>query len=123
MATNAHTSPIRLPGRGCRHWMGERCLYEEHLNPGLPRNFRCIVLEDWEKILEEHVARSECFGLTAKEAGNIWERMAVCLEDRWECPDFRSDGEASGPSCALLAGDVCLLRLPPCTGRYRRYER
>ena len=61
MATNAHTGPIRLPGWGCRHWMGERCLYEEHLNPGLRRNFRCTVLEDWEKILEEHMARCRGF--------------------------------------------------------------
>lgn len=124
MEKEGRSGLLLLPGQGCRHWLQERCLYEEALNPGLHSDFRCLVLRRWEKIFDDHVSRAERFGLTASETDEIWQqRMSSFLKQKWGCPDFLRDNGEADPVCALLFGDICLLRLPPCPGRCRHYKR
>lgn len=124
MEKDGRTGLLLLPGQGCRHWLEERCLYEEALNPGWQAGFRCFVLRRWEQDFDEYVSRAECFGLTTEEAGDIWQqRMSSSFGKPWDCPDFLLDNATPDPVCALLLGDICLLRLPPCPGRCRHYER
>lgn len=115
---------LRLPGHGCRFWTAGRCLYEEAVNPGLRREFACTVLLALEGRFDEFVARGEILGLSGEQAGRIWERrMAQALNIGWDCANFTAlRDEAGDVLCGRYIEGVCLLRLPPCPGRCRRYE-
>ena len=117
-------SVLRLPGEGCRFWAAGRCLYEESINPGLRREFACTVLTTLEGRFDEFVVRGEILGLSCEQAGRIWEqRMAQALNIGWDCANFtplRDDG--GEVMCLHFIEGVCLLRMPCCPGRCRRYE-
>jgi hypothetical protein len=116
---------VRLPGDGCRYFARGYCLYEERINPGLRREFSCTVMTILEENFDAFVARGERFGLTCEEAGRIWEqRWAGPLNAGWDCADFTPlpEGAEEG-GCRHLLDGVCLLRLPRCPGRCRRYAR
>lgn len=117
--------PLTLPGRGCRFWAGGRCLYEELLNPGLHAGFACTALRFLEESFDAFVVRGESLGLSSDEAGRIWERrMDAALNIGFDCANFISlpDGAGEMP-CAHFLDGVCLLRLPVCPGRCRRFAR
>lgn len=117
------TAPVRLPGDGCRFWADGRCLYEELLNPGLRVEYGCVVLNGLEKNFDAFVMRGEKLGLTTEQAGRIWERrMDAALNIGWDCANFifLQDGPGEMP-CLHFRNGVCMLRLPACPGRCRRF--
>lgn len=117
------TTLLRLPGDGCRFFASGHCLYEERVNPGLRREFFCAFMAILEDRFDAFVIRAEAFGLSSAEASRIWERRwAGPLNADWDCADFTplpEDVDEAG--CRNLLDGVCLLRLPPCPGRCRRY--
>ena len=117
------TPTLRLPGEGCRYWVDGRCLYEESLNPGLREDFFCAVLSRLEESFDAFVVRGEIMGLSTEEAGRIWEkRMDAALNIGWDCANFvfLPDGPGEMP-CRHFRSGICVLRLPVCAGRCRRY--
>lgn len=120
---DAVNRPLRLPGEGCRHWVRGRCLYEEWLNPGLENGYVCTVLRVLEESFDEFIVRGEIMGLSSEQAGRIWERrMDAALNIGWDCAnfEFRPDGAGEMPCLHFRAG-ICVLRLPECPGRCRRF--
>lgn len=118
-------SPVLpLPGEGCRHWVAGRCLYEESVNPGLMREFACIVLTALEESFDEFIDRGEMFGLSVEEAGRIWEKRAdQALNIGWDCASFTFLQDDPGDTaCQHFLEGLCVLHLPPCPGRCHRYE-
>jgi hypothetical protein len=115
---------LHMPGEGCRFWAAGRCLYEETMNPGLRKDFFCTVLSALEGSFDEFVVRGEILGLSSKEAGRIWEqRMAHALNMDWDCASFSALQDDAGEIlCLHFMEGVCVLRLPRCAGRCRRYE-
>lgn len=118
------TSVLRLPGDDCRFWAQGRCLYEESVNPGLRREFACCVLVALEGSFDEFVVRGEILGLSGEQAGRIWEqRMARALNIGWDCANFTPlPGDDGDVMCRHFMEGVCLLNMPCCPGRCRRYE-
>jgi hypothetical protein len=117
------TTLLRLPGDGCRYFARGRCLYEERLNPGLRREFFCAVMVFLEDRFDAFVIRADAFGLSSEEASRIWERRwSGRLNGEWDCVDFipLPEGVEEAGCCNLVDG-VCLVRLPSCPGRCRRY--
>lgn len=118
------TRVIPIPGTGCRYWYAQRCLYALQLNPGLNRHQFCTVLKSWEQRFDEHLLRSELFGLSAQTAGQIWaRRMHQGLAQHWDCPEFYPGPDPDQElMCGHLLGEVCVLRLPFCLGRCRYFQ-
>jgi hypothetical protein len=111
----------RLPGNECRHFASGRCLFEEQRNPGYHRDWRCRVLAQWEESYDEFLLRAEAFRLEDAAAAGLWERrMERLVAARPDCPDFRQGG-AGATGCVHALADLCLLRLPGCAGRCRRF--
>jgi len=112
----------RLPGDGCRHHTNQRCLYEEHLNPGYGTSWRCRVLMRWETAFDEFLERAEAFNVAQDAVPDLWgrkfERMA---RQAFDCEEyvFVQGGEA--PACAHILDGLCHLALPPCEGRCRHF--
>lgn len=117
------TKISRLPANDCWFFIQGRCLYQERLNPGYCRDWRCSVLEGWEKLFDDFLMRAEAFGLEQTKVAELWEKQFARLSsDRLECPEFRFDSEGGVPSCAHRHEVLCLLTLPECGGRCRHYE-
>ena len=114
----------RLPGTGCRYYNRGRCLYEERLNPGYHEAWRCRVLTAWERAFDDFVDRAEAFDLGQDRAADLWRlRMRRLGPDG--CEAFVPAGQRAPVSvvpCAHAQEDLCLLALPECGGRCRRYE-
>ena len=115
--------PLPLPGRGCRFWAAGRCLYEERLNPGLHAGFACTALQALADSFDAFVVRGESLGLSSEEAGRIWERRVdAALNIGLDCANFIPlPDEAGDVPCAHFLDGVCLLRMPVCPGRCRRF--
>ncbi|UJX40276.1 hypothetical protein K9F62_16450 [Desulfovibrio sp. JY] len=111
-----------LPGLGCRHYLLGRCLYEEHVNPGLDQGFRCRVLTRLGRAFDDFLVRAEAMGLTEEQAGRVWRsRFPETLTREGSCRDYLPGDTTSFPDCANAAGELCLLALPACPGRCRRF--
>ena len=112
----------RLPGRGCPHCLAGRCLYEEHLNPGLREANRCAVLNRLCRAFDDFVLRADNLGLTDEQAEALWQaRFPATLAKEGNCQDYLPDDTTSFPDCVHAAGELCLLVFPPCPGRCPRY--
>ena len=113
-----------MPADGCRFRVNDRCLYEELINPGLRGEFACTVLAALEGSFDEFVTRGEIMGLSSEKAGLIWqERMAKALNIGWDCANFTVLRDDAGDVwCGHFFEGVCLLRMPVCPGRCRRFE-
>lgn len=112
----------RLPGEGCPHCLAGRCLYEEHLNPGLREANRCAVLNRLCRAFEDFVLRADNLGLTDVQAEALWQaRFPAAMAKEGNCQDYLPDDTTSFPDCVHAAGDLCLLVFPPCPGRCPRY--
>lgn len=113
---------VRLPGVSCRHYERGRCLYEEALNPGYHRRWRCAVLLGWEAAYDEFLERADRFGIRESElAGLMRRRFERLTEGGVECRDYQPGADASLPECRLLVDELCLLALPECGGVCRHF--
>jgi len=113
--------PLPLPGTGCRYWVAGHCLHAESVNPGLDPHHTCLVLREWEGRFDSFVDLGEIFGISAADAGQAWERrMRQELDSGWNCPDFML-AEDDEMGCRYFLDGVCMLRLPVCPGRCRRF--
>lgn len=111
----------RLPGNDCHHFVHGRCLYEEHLNPGYNRRWRCSVLLSWEDSYDDFLLRAEAFQLEAATAAGLWEgRIERLVEAAPGCGDFVSGGDGA-TGCANAVSELCLAALPVCEGRCRKF--
>ncbi len=112
----------RLPGTDCRHNVRGRCLYEERLNPGYHRDWRCRVVQGWEESYDDFLLRAEAFRLEAAAAAGLWESHVERMVRRGpQCRDFVPGGDGV-PGCSRALEELCLLRLPECSGRCRHFE-
>ena len=112
----------RLPGQGCPHCRAGRCLYEEHLNPGLHENHRCAVLNRLCQAFDDFALRADVMGLPDEQAQALWEaRFPATLAKEGNCQDYLPGDTTSFPDCAHAVGDLCLLAFPLCPGRCPRY--
>lgn len=123
MTENARATLVRLPATGCRSYYEGRCLYEEQLNPGLNTQWRCIVLSRWEAVYDEFLDRAENFGLAESAVAELWrKRFERLAEESISCPDFEAGPSETMPECRRLFTDICLLRLPACSGQCGNYR-
>lgn len=113
---------LRLPALTCRHFIRGRCDYEEILNPGYQRAFRCVVLGRLEGVYDDFLTQAEAFGLDESRASDIWEKRfrELCGKDTG-CQAYEPGDMSVFPGCALCLGDVCVLRLPECAGRCHNF--
>lgn len=115
------TSCISLPGAGCRFYHHGVCVYEEWRNPGWHTSWRCRAVQALEDDFAVFLERAERFQLADEQVRLLWERRWGSV---WILPFFCSQfvpAEADGQDCAWQWGDVCLRRLPPCSGRCKRF--
>ncbi len=111
-----------LPGTSCRFHVLGRCLYEERLNPGYNRQWRCRVLLRWEHAYDTFLAQADNFVMEPETAAGIWEeRLRKLMREGHDCPDFLPGGE-DPTGCRHIFGGLCLEALPPCPGQCRRFE-
>jgi len=112
----------RLPGKECLYHVRDRCLYEERLNPGYNRRWRCRVLQGWEASYDDFLLRAEAFQLESATVAGLWEsRVERLVEQRPDCAEFcRGGTEVTG--CIHTLDELCLLALPVCAGRCRLFR-
>lgn len=123
MAEGSNTGLVRLPAFGCQSYYMGRCLYEEQLNPGLHTQWRCSVLARWESVYDDFLNRAENFDLPETELARLWRlRFERLAEESIDCPDFESTLSEAMPECLHLFVDICLLRLPECSGQCKHYR-
>ena len=128
-----------LPGLRCHHYIERRCLYEERLNPGLHREWRCQVLCAWEEAYERFIDQAEHFRLSGEEVGELWKkRLAAMVAESPQgyCRVYQEDAailtrrdsllrafgargvgnlDPEAPfACPLYWQELCLQALPPC---------
>jgi len=112
----------RLPGDGCRHYVFGRCLYEERLNPGYRRSYRCQVLNRWESAYDDFLSRAEAMGVRQESVPELWEiqfqRMA---REAFHCRTHVFNHDFRPPACRHELDGLCVLGLPKCNGRCRHY--
>jgi hypothetical protein len=112
----------RLPGGGCPHCQGGRCLYEEHLNPGYREANRCAILNRLCRAFDDFVLRCDVMGLSEEQAASLWQaRFPATLAKEGNCQDYLPGDTISFPDCRNASGELCLLAFPPCPGRCLRY--
>lgn len=116
------TKILHLPANSCQYWDRHHCLYEKYLNPGL-ESFACTTLLKLKEHFDDFVNRGECFGLSDERMSAIWyKRLSESATWRERCPQGLVLLDATGdPTCPNFQNDACLLRLPRCLGRCRRY--
>lgn len=113
-----------LPATGCRYHTLGRCLYEEHINPGLVQAYRCRVLIRLGRAFDDFLQRAENLSLNEERAARLWEaRFPATLAREGNCQDYLPGGTQSFPDCRHVSGDLCLVAFPVCTGRCARYAR
>ncbi len=123
MPKGTESGLVRLPAFGCRSYHVGRCLYEEQLNPGLNTAWRCGVQARWEAVYDDFLTRAENFSLDETELGRLWRlRFERLAEEPVNCPDFEPALVDTLPECRHLFVDICLLRLPVCTGHCVNYR-
>lgn len=111
-----------LPGVGCRHFSAGRCLYEEHLNPGLDEGNRCVIVLRLGRAFDDFMVRAENMGLGEEQAARAWRAMFPdTLAKEGNCQDYLPDDTESFPDCGNASEELCLLAFPVCPGRCRRF--
>jgi len=112
-----------LPGTACRFHVQGRCLYEERLNPGYNRQWRCRVLLRWERAYDTFLTQADNFVMEPETAVGIWEnRLRRIMNQGHDCPDFQPGGTDGAIGCRHVHGGLCLAALPPCPGQCPRFE-
>lgn len=112
----------RLPGTGCRFYVRGRCLYEERLNPGYATGWRCGVLARWEEVYDDFLSRAEAFGVEDANVPGLWrDRFERLMREKTHCERYVYADDREPPCCANAHDRLCLLELPPCEGRCRKF--
>ncbi len=113
----------KLPGRNCRFFISGRCLYEEMLNPGYNRNWRCRVIRELEGEYDHLLRQADTFKLDEKAFNDLWEqRIEEHLKSSVVCRKMIPSEEDEGPFCAALYDEICLLELDKCEGVCNKFE-
>jgi len=114
----------RLPAGECYHYIVGRCLYEERLNPGYRKSYRCQVLNRWESAYDDFLVRAEAMGVEQESVPGLWDiqfrRMA---RDAFHCRTHMFNNDFNPPACSHELDGLCVLGLPKCSGRCRHYQR
>ncbi|BCS87007.1 hypothetical protein [Pseudodesulfovibrio sediminis] len=114
----------RLPGDSCRHYALGHCSYQEWLNPGYTRSWRCQVIERWESAFDDFLARAEGFGVEQDAVPDLWNRQFQRLaREVFHCQRYVFEPGAPALACRHQAEGVCILSQPKCHGRCRHFER
>jgi hypothetical protein len=122
VASGPKGTVTRLPGLSCVHYTRGRCLYEEALNPGYHRSWRCTVLLGWESVYDEFLDRAERFALPETHLPDLWRRRFARLsEGEVDCAHYDPGSEEGVPECRQLHEELCLRLLPECAGQCRHY--
>ena len=112
-----------LPGTACRFHIRGRCLYEERLNPGWNRAWRCRVLLRWERAYDTFLDQADNFVMEPATAKGIWEnRLQRLMRLGHGCPDFEPGGKDEMTGCRHIHADLCLAALPACPGQCRNFD-
>lgn len=113
----------KLPGRECLYYRNGCCLREEYRNPMLNRDWRCLVLKQWEKAHDDFIDRAERFQLDEEDAGKLWERIFLPMQkDYSRCRMYTPGVSDEAIDCTSFLGGLCLKLLPPCKGVCRNFE-
>ncbi|WFS64118.1 hypothetical protein LF599_08160 [Pseudodesulfovibrio thermohalotolerans] len=113
----------RLPGTDCRHHLNGRCLYEEWLNPGYTKSWRCQVTARWESSFDDFLRRAEFFGVAEDAAPDLWGRQFQRMaRETFHCGMYKYRPGAPVPGCGHHLDGVCVMGLPRCSGRCRHYS-
>jgi len=113
----------RLPGDGCLHYLGGRCLYQEHLNPGYATQWRCRVIMHWEDAFDEFLLRVEAMNVAQDAVPDLWSKKFERLaRQTFDCEEYVYGPESTPPACLHGYESLCKLSLPGCEGRCRHYE-
>ncbi|TIH18559.1 hypothetical protein D0S45_04905 [Marinifilum sp. JC120] len=113
----------KMPGRMCRFYKNGRCLFEEKLNPGYNRQYRCRVMIDLEGEYDKLLLQAENFNLDAKAFGDLWEqRIEEHLKFTVVCRNMVPCEEEDGSFCSAIHDRVCLFELPECEGVCSRFK-
>lgn len=111
-----------MPGSACRHYVSGRCFYDERLNPGYDESLHCRFLVLWEREYDEFLDRAEAFSLDPQALEALWDRRFERLQREGEgCEGYSYSENGGDQGCANGRGAVCLLALPLCEGRCRRF--
>lgn len=114
----------RLPGQGCRHYAGGRCLYQEHLNPGYSVDFRCRVLLRWEDAFDDFLLRAEAMNVAQDAVPDLWGRKFERLaRQAFDCSEYVYSPDCNAPACIHVHDGLCRPALPVCEGRCRHYAK
>lgn len=122
------TKVSRLPGRACAHYAAGGCLYEERLNPGYRRDYRCVLWAGAETAFDDFLHRAERFGLDEAKAARIWRRRTegAAHAAAPRCPHdaaVQPHGLVADDGCAHCLDGLCVKNLPPCPGVCDRFVR
>jgi hypothetical protein len=124
-----------LPGVNCEFYKRGRCFYEERLNPGLHRDWRCQVLLYLEGEYDRLLNQADAFNLDMPTATRIWEgRFRRIVRGVKPCGEYEpghvrdpaggpmEDEESAVVDCLHGWLGLCLLRLPLCEGVCRLFR-
>jgi len=112
-----------LPGQGCQHHIGDRCFYEERLNPGYSQVWRCRVFSRWESAFDDFLARAESFGVEQDAVPDLWQRQFERMaRDVFDCEQYVYCHGEEAPACIHASDGLCIQAMPECKGRCRHYE-
>ncbi|SKA80408.1 hypothetical protein SAMN02745704_01348 [Paucidesulfovibrio gracilis DSM 16080] len=112
----------KMPGNACRYYVAGRCNYHERLNPGYDESLRCRFLVQCEDAFDAFLDRAEAFALSQEQTVAFWNRRFQRLqEEGCFCPDYCYSEDGGDQGCVHGYGDVCILALPKCEGRCRRF--
>lgn len=113
----------KMPGRKCRYFVSGRCLYEEMLNPGYNRGWRCRVIKELEGEYDNLLRQAEAFRLDEQAFTELWEhRIEEHLKSSVVCRKMIPSEEDGYPFCAALYDEVCLFELENCMGICKKFE-
>ena len=113
----------KMPGRMCRFYQNGRCLYEEKLNPGYIREWRCRVLKDLEGEYDKLLLQADNFHLDEQAFRDLWEqRIEEHLKSTVVCRKMVPRDDEGFPFCAALFEEVCLFEQPECEGVCSRFK-
>ena len=107
----------KMPGRMCRFYQNGRCLYEEMLNPGYNRDWRCLVLKELEGKYDKLLLQADNFHLDEQAFRDLWEqRIEEYLKSNVVCRKMVAGVEEGDAFCTALHKEVCLFEQPECEG-------
>ncbi|WP_320008726.1 hypothetical protein [Maridesulfovibrio sp.] len=113
----------KLPGHMCRFYKNGRCLYEEMLNPGYNREWRCLVLRELEGEYDRLLLQADNFHLEEQAFRDLWERrMEEYLKSTVVCRKMVPSDEEGLPFCGALHEEICLFEQVKCEGVCNLFE-